>query len=472
MAALGVGGDKKGSLQARRRAPPTPAAEGHRTLPSVGPAFTPGPNRPAVPPGSVERVRKSIYDPVHGPIALERAPLELIGHRAFQRLWGIRQTGFAHLVFPGANHTRLEHSLGVYYLAGRMAEALALGPSDRARLVVGGLLHDLGHGPFSHTLDGPLAEVLGVGHEAISRRWITGGGPEPSRRAPDLDRSIPEILERHGLAPRAVADLVDPPRAPRGSALLRDVLHGPVDADRLDYLQRDAHYTGVAHGAIDAARILDTLESDAGRFVFAEKGRSAVEGFLVGRALMYTSVYYHKTVRAAETMLAGAVERFPGYPEGARELFYLTDGDLLAELERTEGYPRAIGRAIRERRLFKRVAGWRNVPPARRRGLRALARDPSARRSTEAELAALLGAPDGSVLLDLAGVEPRAPGLAELRAIAVREEGRVAHPFASAPHWRELLLRPPSAWAVAVYVHPGWRHVAEERLPRALGRFL
>ena len=419
-----------------------------------------------------EGPRKSIYDPVHGPVVLQGAPLELVGHPAFQRLWGIPQTGLAHLVFPGANHTRLEHSLGVNHLAHRMAEVLELSPEQVDQVATGGLLHDLGHAPFSHTLDGTMREVLGVEHEAISRLWIERGGPEPARRAPEPARSIPEILEGHGLSPRTVARLVDPRRRSGAPSGLSTLLHGPIDADRLDYLQRDAHYTGVAHGAIDAARLLDTLENRRGAFVFAEKGRSAVEGFLVGRTLMYNSVYYHKTVRAAETMLAGAVERLPGFPRAASELFSVTDGDLLVELDRAGGYPNEIGRALRERRLFKRVAGARTVSDARRVRLRRLDRSPVDRRSLEAELAGLLGAPDGSVLLDLAGLEPRPPGLPELRAIGVLEEGRITHPFAEAAHWRELLLRPPSRWALGVYVHPGWRRVAEERLPRALERWL
>lgn len=417
------------------------------------------------------RRRKSIYDPVHGTISLEGAPLELIGHRAFQRLWGVRQTGLAHLVFPGANHTRLEHSLGTYWVAGKMAEALALDAERSEEVRCGGLLHDLGHGPFSHTLDGPMLEVLGQGHEELTRSWIVGGGPDPVADAPESGPTIPEILERHAISPAHVAEMVDPAPGRERRPLSRSILHGPIDADRIDYLQRDAHYTGVGHGAIDAVRLLDTVESDREHLVFAEKGRSAVEGFLLGRALMYSAVYYHKTVRSAEVMLSGAVERLPGYPESARALFRATDGELLGELERSSELPRSIGRAIRERRLYKRAAGWRTVPTARRRPLMRLARSPAERRQVESELAALLGAPEGHVLLDLSGLVSRAPDLKDLQEIAIREGRRILHPFAESPHWREILLRPPSAWALAAYVHPGWRHAAEERLPRALARY-
>ncbi len=414
--------------------------------------------------------RKSIYDPIHGAISLEGAALELIGQPSFQRLWGIRQTGLAHLVFPGANHTRLEHSLGVAWVAGRMAEALEVSEADRRTVVVGGLLHDLGHGPFSHSLDGPMEEVLGHGHERLSRFRIEGveGAGVP---APEPPTAIPGILERHGISPARVAALVDP--AGGGSAatpLLRSILHGPVDADRTDYLQRDAHYTGVAHGAIDAARLLETLEADRGRPVFAEKGRSALEGFLLGRTLMYNSVYYHKTVRAAEVMLAGGVERFPGYPDAARPLFGRTDGDLLVDMERAGGFPAEMALALRERRLYKRIGGFRTLPEARRRELARRLRRPADRRALEEGLAAALRARPGQILLDPSGLGPRRAGPAALEEIGVREGNRTVRPFARSPHWRSLLLRPPSLWALAVYAHPARRRVAEAKIGTLLDR--
>src|SRR4029077_1581664 len=128
---------------------------------------------------------------------------------------------------------------------------LDMSHEDRSRVAIGGLLHDLGHGPLSHTLEPSMREALGAGHEARSRAWITGvRRSEPEPGAPSVD--IPEVLERYDLRPREIADLVDPPSGADRRPLLRELLHGPIDADRIDYLQRDAHYTGVAHGAIDA----------------------------------------------------------------------------------------------------------------------------------------------------------------------------------------------------------------------------
>ncbi|EQD42493.1 Metal-dependent phosphohydrolase, partial [mine drainage metagenome] len=147
--------------------------------------------------------RKSIFDPVHGTVVLDGPSLALVNTPEFQRLWGIRQTGFAHLVFPGANHTRLEHSLGTYWVAGQMADQLGLDGDAPSLLRAGALLHDLGHGPFSHTFDASMQEVLGHGHERLSRARILGDDPGTAGE-------VPRILERTGLRPREVADLVDP----------------------------------------------------------------------------------------------------------------------------------------------------------------------------------------------------------------------------------------------------------------------
>jgi hypothetical protein len=398
--------------------------------------------------------RKSIFDPVHGIVTLSGAPLALIGDPAFQRLWGIRQTGLAHLVFPGANHTRLEHSLGVYWVARQMAERLGLDAGSEAAVEAGGLLHDLGHAPLSHTLDGTMREVLGIDHERRSRDIITGRAaslPSSPTRPPSR---IPEILERYGLSPEGVAELIDPPSGPRGARVEAMILHGAIDADRIDYLQRDAHYTGVAHGVIDAARLLETVRVRSNRLLWAEKGLNAVEGFLVGRSLMYSSVYYHKTVRSAEVMAQAAVERLPGYPDAARDLFDATDGDLFALLERVGGRPSEIGRALRERRLFKRVHVLRRLTDARRRSFERLVRDPASRRAMEEELSERLGAPPASVLVDLSGIAPRGSESADWGRVGLLEEDRVRYPFRVPGIWRALAMRPPTHWPVSVYAAP------------------
>ncbi len=416
--------------------------------------------------------RKSIFDPVHGTIAVEGAPLELIGHSAFQRLWGIRQTGFAHLVFPGANHTRLEHSLGVFWVTCQMADQLGLPPEESLAVSVGGLLHDLGHGPFSHTLEPSCHEVLGFGHERISRAWITGESLEGITEPPPADAAtIPETLERAGISPRLVANLVDPVPGPDSHPALRVMLHGAIDADRIDYLQRDAHYTGVAHGTIDAARLLDTVRERNGRLLFAEKGRNAVEGFLVGRALMYSSVYFHKTVRSAEVMAQSALERLAGYPDLPRSVFAMTDGEFFAYLTAASPRSAEMVRCFRSRRLFKRALAWKEIPFGLGAPIRRLLARPAERRALEDTLADRLGFPPGSILLDLAGLSSRAVAR-DWAEVGLLGDRRVTYPFRAPSVWRDLALRPPTAWKVAVYVPPERRAVAERRLDGLLRRAL
>jgi uncharacterized protein len=400
--------------------------------------------------------RKSIFDPVHGTVVLDAPALELVNTPEFQRLWGIRQTGFAHLVFPGANHTRLEHSLGTYWVAGQMAERVGLAAEDREVVRTAALLHDLGHGPFSHTFDQSMQEVLGVSHESLSRARILG-------RDPAAPGEVPRALERNGLDPADVARLVDPPARGRAAPVLRAILHGAVDADRIDYLQRDAHYTGVAHGAIDAVRLLETVRRAGARLVFAEKGRSAVEGFLVGRSLMYQTVYYHKTVRAAELMAQAALERMPGYPESAREIFAWTDADWLVRVRNVGGISGELVERLGTRRLYKRVRGWSDLTAPSRRGWRRLLANAVDRRSLEDELAHRVRAPAGSVLIDLAGLEPRGDPGPEWGEIGLQGDGRTVYPFREPSLWLLLATRPPSESVVNVYAEQ--RHgAAVERL--------
>lgn len=408
------------------------------------------------------RVRgKSIYDPIHGTITLADAPLALVGEPAFQRLWGIRQTGFAHLVFPGANHTRLEHSLGVYWVARAMAERLGLSGPETRTVEVGALLHDLGHPPFSHTFDPTLHEVFGYGHEAISRALIVGDEPA----------AVAGVLERFGIDPKRVADLVDPRSPAVNRPLLRALLHGPVDADRIDYLQRDAHYTGVGHGAIDAVRLLDTVRSYRDRLAFAEKGRSALEGFLVGRSLMYASVYFHKTVRAAEVMAQAALERFGGYPDSARPLLRATDGELLTTLERAGGAAGRLTRGLLDRRLHRRLAVFFPRDRSDQRRFLRLARAPTARRGIEDELAALLGAPEGGVLLDLSGLSPRAGAGSDFGDVLLLDHGPPIRPFRKPGLWRSFASLPPNRAPVSVYVERGHADDAE-RIRRSFARLV
>ena len=315
---------------------------------------------------------KVIRDSVHGSVRVDAPYLPLIESNELQRLHGVHQLGLANLVYPGANHTRLEHSLGAFAVAGRMSASLQL-PEDEESLVrCAALLHDIGHLPYSHTFEMVLHEQFGIDHVEISRRLIRGEDTvisDEERSALGEDLRAVDSLERQGLDPKQVADLLSGPsesggeqatlKASDGQAhfngrrYLGQMVSGPMDVDQLDYLSRDAHYTGVAYGVIDLDRLLDTVGIFNGDMVVEKGGASAVEGMLVARALMFSAVYFHKTVRIAELMLAKAVEQLGR--ASIEDVFRMTDSSLLAHLVSQGGYSREIATRIKYRRLFKKA---------------------------------------------------------------------------------------------------------------------
>ncbi len=299
---------------------------------------------------------KVIHDALHGSIRVDDGFLELLSTPELQRLAGIRQLGLGFLVFPGANHTRLEHSLGTYHIAGLMADSIGLSEEEKKEVMASALLHDIGHGPFSHTLEVAFQSKNGGDHMDITQRMITG---DLGIKVDGLEGSIPDALENMGIDPESVANHVKKPsngewiwnRRDNGDAL-SSIISGPIDADQIDYLMRDAHYTGVAHGTIDLDRFLETILVKDGMLVVERSGVPAAEGMLVARALMYSSVYFHRTVRIAEMMLNRAVEELE-IP--VSEIQMMNDCRLISVLDSTEGFPKEIVNRIMYRRLYKRA---------------------------------------------------------------------------------------------------------------------
>jgi HD superfamily phosphohydrolase len=236
--------------------------------------------------------RKIINDPVYGFITLDNPLLlGIVAHPYYQRLRRIQQMAFANLVYPGAVHTRLHHSLGAYHL---MCNALAelknkgieidAGEELGAKIAI--LLHDAGHGPFSHALENIL--IPDTSHEAISllimrvlNSTFKGG----------LDTAIRIFTDEY------------PKR------FLHQLVSGQLDTDRMDYLTRDSFFTGVSEGVIGYDRIIKMLTVHEGELMVEEKAIYSIEKFLVARRLMYWQVYLHKTVLSAEKMLVKILER-------------------------------------------------------------------------------------------------------------------------------------------------------------------
>ena len=238
------------------------------------------------------RIRKIINDPVFGFITIDDALIfEIIAHPYFQRLRRIHQMAFAHLVYPGAVHTRLHHALGAYHLMNNaLAELCNKGveitAAEQTAAKIAILLHDVGHGPFSHSLENVL--IKNVHHEEISLLIM---------------HVLNEKLQ--GRLQTAIDIFTDV----YPKKFLHQLVSGQLDVDRMDYLTRDSFFTGVSEGVISYDRILKMLAVSDNELTVEEKGIYSIEKFLVSRRLMYWQVYLHKTVLSAEKMLIRIIER-------------------------------------------------------------------------------------------------------------------------------------------------------------------
>lgn len=233
--------------------------------------------------------RKLINDPVYGLIHI-RTPLlyDIIEHPLFQRLRRIKQTGLTHLVYPGAQHTRFHHALGAMHLMGMAIDELRskktdISEQEEEAALVAVLLHDIGHSPYSHALEGLIVRA---DHESIGKVLIS-----------HLNRTIGGNI---GLALQMFGGYYPRP-------FFHELISGQLDLDRLDYLSRDSFYTGVAEGVVGHDRILRMLRVKDNHLAVEEKGLHSIEKFLVARRIMYWQVYLHKTVLAAELMSKNAI---------------------------------------------------------------------------------------------------------------------------------------------------------------------
>ncbi|MFZ1527147.1 MAG: HD domain-containing protein, partial [Ferruginibacter sp.] len=235
---------------------------------------------------------KIINDPVYGFITIDDPLInEIIAHPYYQRLRRIHQMAMAHLVYPGAVHSRLHHSLGAYHLMRSALQELCskgidITKEEQQAAKIAILLHDIGHGPFSHALEQVLAENLH--HEEISKLLIQ-----------ELNKEFEGKLQ--------MAYDIFTGNYPK--KFLHQLVSGQLDVDRMDYLNRDSFFTGVYEGVIGYDRILKMLTVHNGDLMVEEKGIYSIEKFLVARRLMYWQVYLHKTVLSAEQMLQRIVRR-------------------------------------------------------------------------------------------------------------------------------------------------------------------
>ena len=276
--------------------------------------------------------KKFIRDSVYGDIELSQFEVDIMDMPQFQRLRRIKQLGLISLVYPGATHTRFEHCVGTMHLGSKLAEELNLSKDDVELIRVSALLHDIGHGPFSHVSEG----VLSVPHEELTKYVVT-------------KTSMKDLLEEK-FDVNEIVDIVN------GKGYLGPIVSGELDVDRMDYLLRDSHNTGVAYGVIDYERIISNLKLEDG-LILDIKGVQAAEGALVSRYFMYPSVYQHHTTRILNSMFRRALKRV--LDEGIineNEIYKYDDSDIIGIFRNCENeFANDIMCRLDNRRLLKRV---------------------------------------------------------------------------------------------------------------------
>ena len=274
-----------------------------------------------------------IRDSIHGDLHLTDFELKLVDTVEMQRLRRIKQLGFTSLVYPGANHTRFEHSIGTLSLADKLATRLELEEDVVELLRVCALLHDIGHAPFSHVSERALSHK----HETITKEII--------KNSPITDI----ITERFNA--NYITKIID------GQTKYGKIISGDLDVDRMDYLARDSYYTGVAYGVIDTERLLYSLKyDDNDDLIITQKGVQAAESTLLARYFMYPTVYQHHTTRIVNSMFRVCLKRMlEDNVVQERELRYLDDGDLINIARNTKGLPEKTMKNLDTRHLYKKT---------------------------------------------------------------------------------------------------------------------
>lgn len=236
----------------------------------------------------------NIRDAIHGDISIEEEVIkQLIETKEFQRLRNIKQLGLTYLAFPTTEHSRFMHSVGVYYLVTQLLDVLeaktgqAFEVKERLALQIACLLHDLGHGPFSHTSE----EFFGFNHEDYTIKIIE-----------DKDTEVNKVLTNYGES--IIEEVVSFIKKTHHNPVLNSILSGTIDVDRMDYLMRDSYFAGVSYGEIDIQRIFNVIDIKDNSIVFHEKGVKALEDIIISRYNMFSQVYLNKKALAYEVLVA------------------------------------------------------------------------------------------------------------------------------------------------------------------------
>ena len=281
---------------------------------------------------------KAIQDPVWGYTEIPEKFLKIIDTQEFQRLHWIRQLGMCYLVYPGAVHTRFQHSIGTMALASQISEKLHT--KYPLEVTFAALLHDIGHFPMSHSFEDFFQEKFKIGHEQNGREIINGkkGTGE-----------IRECLEANDVDPDVIIRILSGDH--REFQLESGIVSGPLDADEMDYLVRDSYFTGTGNIAFSIKRMLDILRTDGERIYIEEKGVTSVESILLSRNLMHKSVYFHKTVRIAQKMIERALRSVDSVEKSILSMH----DDIFMDYLRNDSKSSEIMKRIGRRNLYKVV---------------------------------------------------------------------------------------------------------------------
>ena len=385
----------------------------------------------------------TVKDTVHDHIEIEGVAADLLDTPAVQRLRHVKQLGTVQLVYPSANHTRFEHSLGVYHLASRALDHLGIEGKRADRIEAAAMLHDVGHGPFSHNLESLTHRRTGKYHDDVDELLATG--------------AVGEVLRDHDLDPDRIAALV------AGEGTYGPLVSGELDVDRMDYLVRDAYHTGVPYGTIDTERFVrelafvepdpeETYAADAAepddspdrslQLVLDEGNVQTAESLLLARALMNPVVYTHHVARISKAMLRrGAVDLLDATATTAAELRRMDDHDFLAAL-RDCRETAEISRRYDERDLYK-LAVWAEYGDVPERVHEA---DHAAETALEREIAEEAGVARDNVILDV----PPEPTMRESTA-RVTVNGRIRRLERQSPLVSALRTAQRNQWRLGVY---------------------
>ncbi len=376
---------------------------------------------------------KVVRDPVHGYIELDELALRLIDTPQVQRLRRIRQLGLSNMVYPGANHTRFEHSLGTMHLANSMKHNVYDDTvSDNLdELSAAALLHDVGHPPFSHVTEDIIKKYTGKGHEDV--RNILRHSP------------VAEILDDCSI------DVSNVEKHIKGATPIGQILSSEIDVDRMDYLVRDAHYTGVPH-ITDTVRLIHEMKFFENKLVVNSGGLRAAESLLLARFLMHPTVYYHHVSRIAETMYVHAVEYMIDNDDAdsvlnPNDLRFMDDYQIMAKLSASQGYPNEIYTRLNERRMFKRAI-YVGFDLVGENVLKLRGKEHRLRR----EIAESAGIDEGYVLVDI----PKKPVIPEMKA-KVMVNGEMRRLDEASSLVSSLESAHVMSWRMGVYTLPEYK---------------